>query len=219
MERITNEDIIKAEGRKSVAQARDTLSKIGKDDKIDTDKMKMRPDTSKKNLAAAYRLRMGLPESMSDDEVIKRFQNQGVPKNKKGAAKLPKKSIMEIPTNVPRLMKGALLGDLNKDGKMSGYETARQKAIEKSMKEQKAKKAKSGLAVGIEKIKKAKQGVLMSDRDKQLQEKNKIQALNMKDKIFDNSRLSDQDVKMLNNIFNKNKISDQDMKTLKRFIK
>jgi len=153
MERITNEDIIKAEGRKSVAQARDTLSKIGKDDKIDTDKMKMRPDTSKKNLAAAYRLRMGLPESMSDDEVIKRFQNQGVPKNKKGAAKLPKKSIMELPTNVPRLMKGALLGDLNKDGKMSGYETARQNAIEKSMKEQKAKKAMSGLAIGIKKIK------------------------------------------------------------------
>ena len=81
--------------------------------------------------------------------------NQGTPaKNKKGAAKLPKKSIMELPTNVPRLQAGkALLGDLDKDGKMSGYETARQKAIEKSMKEQKAKKAKSGLAIGIAKIK------------------------------------------------------------------
>jgi imidazole glycerol phosphate synthase subunit HisF len=55
---------------------------------------------------------------------------------------------------VPRLQAGkALLGDLNKDGKMSGYETARQKAIEKSMKEQKAKKAMSGLAIGIKKIK------------------------------------------------------------------
>jgi|TARA_R100000482_G_C5084971_1_gene127927 hypothetical protein len=155
MERITNEDIIKAKDRKSMTESRQAVSKIGKgDDKIDTSKMKIRPDTSKKNLAAAYRLRMGLPESMSDDEVIKRFQSQGVPQNKKGAAKLPKKSIMELPTNVPRLQAGkALLGDLDKDGKMSGYETARQKAIEKSMKEQKAKKAMSGLAIGIKKIK------------------------------------------------------------------
>ena len=66
---------------------------------------------------------------------------------------MKKKHIMELPTNVPRLMRGALLGDLDKDGKMSGYETARQKAITKSMEEQKGKKAKSGLAVGIAKIK------------------------------------------------------------------
>ena len=67
---------------------------------------------------------------------------------------MKKKHIMELPTNVPRLQAGkALLGDLNKDGKMSGYETARQNAIEKSMKEQKAKKAMSGLAIGIKKIK------------------------------------------------------------------
>ena len=65
----------------------------------------------------------------------------------------PKKAIMDLPTNVPRLKDGALLGDLNKDGKMSGYETARQNAIEKSMAEQKSKKAKSGLAIGISKIK------------------------------------------------------------------
>jgi hypothetical protein len=32
----------------------------------------------------------------------------------------------------------AKLGDLNKDGKLSGYETARQKAIEKNMKKKKA---------------------------------------------------------------------------------
>lgn len=32
----------------------------------------------------------------------------------------------------------AKLGDLDKDGKMSGYETARQKAIEKNMKKKKA---------------------------------------------------------------------------------
>ena len=153
MERMENEDLIKAAGRKSVAQAKNTLSKIGKDDKIDTDKMKMRPNTAQQDLIRAYRFRNNVPASTSDADVLKMI-NQGTPaKNKKGAAKLPKKSIMEIPTNVPRLMKGALLGDLNKDGKMSGYETARQNAIEKSMKEQKTKKAKSGLAVGIAKIK------------------------------------------------------------------
>ena len=70
---------------------------------------------------------------------------------KRGGMNTPKKSIMELPTNVPRLQGGKLLGDLNKDGKMSGYETARQKAIEKSMAEQ--KKAMSGLAIGIKKIK------------------------------------------------------------------
>ena len=53
---------------------------------------------------------------------------------KAGGAKIGKKSIMQLPTNVPRLMKGALLGDLDKDGKMSGYETARQNAITKNMK-------------------------------------------------------------------------------------
>ena len=72
---------------------------------------------------------------------------------KKGGMNTPKKAIMDLPTNVPRLKNGALLGDLNKDGKMSGYETARQNAIEKSMAEQKSKKAKSGLAIGISKIK------------------------------------------------------------------
>ena len=72
---------------------------------------------------------------------------------KVGGDKMNKKSIMDLPTNVPRLMRGAMLGDLNKDGKMSGYETARQKAITKSMNEQKPKAAMSGLAVGINKIK------------------------------------------------------------------
>ena len=68
---------------------------------------------------------------------------------KRGGMNTPKKAIMDLPTNVPRLKNGALLGDLNKDGKMSGYETARQNAIEKSMAEQKSKKAKSGLAIGL----------------------------------------------------------------------
>lgn len=135
MERITNKDIIKAKDRKSMTESKRAVAKIGKgDDKIDTSKMTMRPDAGKKGLVSAYRFKMNLPDSMSDADVIKKFQNEGVSKNKRGAAKLPKKPIMDLPTNVPRLMKGALLGDLDKDGKMSGYETARQKAITKNMK-------------------------------------------------------------------------------------
>ena len=199
MEKITDKDLKKAKDRKFMTESKALVSKIGKGDKIDTSKMKMRTDTSKKSLADAYRFKMDLPPSMSDAQVIKMFQNQGVsdqdaalkqrmkqkkqkeqseqkdkdynnPRisdrdlqilNKKynslgkkaGGAKIGKKSIMDLPTNVPRLMRGAMLGDLNKDGKMSGYETARQKAITKSMEEQKGKKAKSGLAVGIAKIK------------------------------------------------------------------
>ena len=166
MEEITNKDLKKAKDRKFMTESKAAVSKIGKDDKIDTSKMKMRPDTSKKDLADMYRFRMGLPKSMSDAEVLQMYRQKGVtnkmrqkektfgnPRLSDQDAKLPKKSIMELPTNVPRLMKGALLGDLDKDGKMSGYETARQKAITKSMEEQKGKKAKSGLAVGIAKIK------------------------------------------------------------------
>ena len=68
--------------------------------------------------------------STSDADVLKMIR-QGTPaKNKMGGAKIPKKSIMELPTNVPRLMKGANLmnpdkADLNKHGKLSGYEKAR----------------------------------------------------------------------------------------------
>ena len=204
MEKITNKDLKKAKDRKFMTESKTAVGKIGKGDKIDTSKMKMRTDTSKKSLADAYRFKMDLPSSMSDAQVIKMFRNQGVSdqdaalkqrmkqknikdkQNKKekllsnprmsdrdlqlmeglsdrdaqimlgkkmGGAKIGKKSIMDLPTNVPRLMRGAVLGDLNKDGKMSGYETARQKAITKSMNEQSPKKAMSGLAVGIKKIK------------------------------------------------------------------
>ena len=69
------------------------------------------------------------------------------------------KAIMDLPTNAPRTKDvfktnvkakeggkvrgrkrgGTQLGDLDKDGKMSGYEKVRQKAIEKSMAAQKNK--------------------------------------------------------------------------------
>jgi hypothetical protein len=194
MERITDKDLNKAKDRKFMTESRDAVNRIGKGDKIDTSKMKLRKDNSKKDLADMYRLRMGLPKTMSDADVLKMYRQKGVTnKNtqgisdqdlkmigkgvsdqdaalkqrikqkeqkdkdynnprisdrdlqildkkynslgkKAGGAKIPKKPIMDLPTNVPRLMKGALLGDLNKYGKMSGYETARQKAITKNMK-------------------------------------------------------------------------------------
>jgi len=49
-----------------------------------------------------------------------------------------KKHLMELPTNVPRMMAGANLmnpdkADLDKDGKINSYERARGRAIEKNM--------------------------------------------------------------------------------------
>jgi len=59
------------------------------------------------------------------------------------AATSPMMPVSPMPTSqqrTPMALGGrAKLGDLNKDGKMSGYETARQNAIEKNMK--KTKKA------------------------------------------------------------------------------
>jgi hypothetical protein len=58
--------------------------------------------------------------------------NKGISGKKMGGAKMP---ITQLPTNVPRLKRGAsIIGDLDKNGRMSGYEQARQKAIEKNMK-------------------------------------------------------------------------------------
>ena len=51
--------------------------------------------------------------------------------NKKGGMKAGKKHIMELPTNVPRLQAGRLLGDLNNDGVVKGYERVRHDAIKK----------------------------------------------------------------------------------------
>jgi len=48
---------------------------------------------------------------------------------------------MQPAMGMPKMMAGggkAMLGDLDKDGKMSGYEKARQNAINKNMKNRKA---------------------------------------------------------------------------------
>lgn len=60
-------------------------------------------------------------------------------KGKKKGGTTTKKHIMDLPTNVPRMMAGANLmnpdkADLDKDGNLSSYEKARGRAIEKNMK-------------------------------------------------------------------------------------
>ena len=148
---------------------KETLPKIvkGKTSKLDKKEEKRRKGVEQDNLNFLNSLVKQNPEYYENLKKIKersgqaeaerQGRNANVPdimpkKRMMGGASVPKKSIMELPTNVPRLQGGKLLGDLNKDGKMSGYETARQKAIEKSMAEQ--KKAMSGLAIGIKKVKK-----------------------------------------------------------------
>ena len=86
----------------------------------------------------------GRDDTMSLAEYVQSGRAARDLKKKKGGMKAGKKHIMDLPTNVPRLQAGAMLGDLNKDGQMSGYEKVRQAAIEKNMAAQKKKKAKSG---------------------------------------------------------------------------
>ena len=82
-------------------------------------------------------------KSSGQDEAEKQGRNANIPDDagrfakKKGGTNV-KKAIMELPTNKPRLMKGANLmnpkkADLDKDGKLSSYEKARGKAIEKNI--------------------------------------------------------------------------------------
>lgn len=148
---------------------KETLPKIvkGKTSRLDKKEEKRRKGAEKDNLnflnsmvkqnPEYYESVKKAKELSGQAEAERQGRNANVPdvmpkKRMMGGASVPKKSIMELPTNVPRLQGGKLLGDLDKDGKMSGYETARQKAIEKSMAEQ--KKAMSGLAIGIKKVKK-----------------------------------------------------------------
>ena len=147
---------------------KETLPKVvkGKTSRLDKKEEKRRKGVEKDNLnflnsmvkqnPQYYESVKKAKELSGQAEAERQGRNANVPdimpkKRMMGGASVPKKSIMELPTNVPRLQGGKLLGDLDKDGKMSGYETARQKAIEKSMAEQ--KKAMSGLAIGIKKVK------------------------------------------------------------------
>jgi hypothetical protein len=143
---------------------------------------------------------MALNEYLQSPIAVKDLKSN--PSKKKKGGTTAKKHIMELPTNVPRLQRGANLmnpgkADLDKDGNLSSYEKARGRAIEKNMANKKVSKAKDG------KIK-------MSDQDRQL--------LN---------RMSDQDRQLLNRIRKLSseesdqdkKISDQDKKLSRKMNK
>lgn len=80
---------------------------------------------------------MALSEYLESPIAIKDLKSN--PSKKKKGGTMAKKHIMELPTNVPRMMAGANLmnpgkADLDKDGNLSSYEKARGRAIEKNMK-------------------------------------------------------------------------------------
>jgi len=84
---------------------------------------------------------MSMPNYVKTQDVTAYLKTRTREK-KKGGTKMAKKHIMELPTNVPRMMAGANLmnpkkADLDKDGKLNSYEKARGRAIEKSMNEKK----------------------------------------------------------------------------------
>ena len=81
---------------------------------------------------------MSMPEYVKTQDVTAYLATRTSEK-KKGGTKMGKKHIMDLPTNVPRMMAGANLmnpkkADLDKDGKLTSYEKARGRAIEKNMK-------------------------------------------------------------------------------------
>lgn len=77
---------------------------------------------------------MALSEYLASPIAVRDLKANPPSGKKKGGTR----HIMELPTNVPRLQNGANLmnpdkADLNKDGKLSSYEKARGRAIEKNM--------------------------------------------------------------------------------------
>mgnify|MGYP007077500612 FL=1 len=77
---------------------------------------------------------MAMAEYLKSPVAVRDLKANPPSGKKKGGTK----HIMELPTNVPRMMAGANLmnpdkADLDKDGKLSSYEKARGRAIEKNM--------------------------------------------------------------------------------------
>ena len=91
---------------------------------------------------------LGKDPRLSDQDLQdQKNQIKKLEKQLRGMDGKESKAIMDLPTNAPRTKDvfkrfkrgGTQLGDLDKDGKMSGYEKVRQKAIEKSMAAQRKK--------------------------------------------------------------------------------
>lgn len=76
---------------------------------------------------------MALSEYLKSPVAVRDLKSN--PAEKKKGGTMAKKHIMELPTNVPRLQKGAsMIADINKNGKIEGWEQARSDAIQKNMK-------------------------------------------------------------------------------------
>ena len=75
---------------------------------------------------------MSIPEYVKTQDVTAYLATRTSEK-KKGGTKMAKKHIMDLPTNVPRLQKGAsMIADINKNGKIEGWEKARSDAIQRN---------------------------------------------------------------------------------------
>lgn len=140
---------------------------------------------------------MALNEYLKSPVAVKDLKSNPAPKGRKKGGTTAKKHIMELPTNVPRLQKGAsMIADINKNGKIEGWEQARSDAIQKNMKNKKVTKARDG-------------NVRMSDQDKAL-------IASYKNEVAD-ARMSDQDKKVAIDIMSGfGRMSDQDKKIAKR---
>jgi|DEB0MinimDraft_6_1074348.scaffolds.fasta_scaffold04520_3 hypothetical protein len=76
----------------------------------------------------------GRDDTMSFAQYVKSGMAKRDMSNSKGGAKMPKKHIMELPTNRPRLKGGAMIADINNNGKIEGWEQARSDAIQRNQK-------------------------------------------------------------------------------------
>jgi hypothetical protein len=75
---------------------------------------------------------MALSEYLQSPIAIKDLKSNPAAKRKGGT--MAKKHIMELPTNRPRLKGGAMIADINNNGKIEGWEQARSDAIQRNQK-------------------------------------------------------------------------------------
>ena len=147
----------KVKQQKLIAKISQMKNDLGKDPRLSDQDLQLQKNQIKK---LEKQLRgMDLDIIGSAKETLQDFTEFFGKKSKKSKKSKESKAIMDLPTNAPRTKDvfktnvkakeggkvrgrkrgGTQLGDLDKDGKMSGYEKVRQKAIEKSMAAQRKK--------------------------------------------------------------------------------
>ena len=135
----------KVKQQKLIAKISQMKNDLGKDPRLSDQDLQDQKNQIKK---LEKQLRgMDLDIIGSAKETLQDFTEFFGKKSKKSKKSKESKAIMDLPTNAPRTKDvfkrfkrgGTQLGDLDKDGKMSGYEKVRQKAIEKSMAAQRKK--------------------------------------------------------------------------------